>query len=70
MNTLRLNNGVDIPVLGFGVFQITDPAECERSVLDALQTGYRHIDTAASYRNETEVGNALKRSGIARSDLL
>ncbi|NDU93144.1 MAG: aldo/keto reductase [Ferrovum sp.] len=69
MDTLRLNNGVDIPVLGFGVFQITDPAECERSVLDALQTGYRHIDTAASYGNETQVGNALKKSGIARKDL-
>lgn len=69
MDTLRLNNGVDIPVLGFGVFQITDPAECERSVLDALQVGYRHIDTAASYRNETEVGNALKKSGVARKEL-
>jgi 2,5-diketo-D-gluconate reductase A len=69
MNTLRLNNGVDIPVLGFGVFQITDPAECERSVLDALLTGYRHIDTAASYGNETQVGNALKKSGIARNKL-
>jgi len=69
MNTLRLNNGVDIPVLGFGVFQITDPAECERSVLDALQTGYRHIDTAASYGNETQVGNALKKSGVARNEL-
>jgi len=69
VNTIRLNNGVDIPVLGFGVFQITDPAECERSVLDALQTGYRHIDTAASYGNETQVGNALKKSGIARKEL-
>ena len=69
MDTLKLNNGIDIPVLGFGVFQITDPAECERAVLDALQTGYRHIDTAASYRNETEVGNALKKSGIARNEL-
>jgi len=69
MNTLRLNNGVDIPVLGFGVFQITNPAECERSVLDALQTGYRHIDTAASYRNEIEVGNALKKSGVVRNEL-
>ena len=69
MNTIKLKNGVDIPVLGFGVFQITDPAECERSVLDALQTGYRHIDTAASYGNETQVGNALKKSGIARNEL-
>ena len=69
VNTIKLNNGVDIPVLGFGVFQITDPAECERSVLEALQTGYRHIDTAASYGNETQVGNALKKSGIARNEL-
>lgn len=69
MNTLTLNNGVDIPVLGFGVFQITDPAECERAVLDALDSGYRHIDTAASYQNESQVGNALQRSGLARSEL-
>ncbi|MFZ5957785.1 aldo/keto reductase [Pseudomonas knackmussii] len=69
MNTLTLNNGVDIPVLGFGVFQITDPAECERAVLDAIESGYRHIDTAASYQNETQVGNALQRSGLARSEL-
>lgn len=69
MDTLRLNNGVAIPVLGFGVFQITDPAECERAVLDALETGYRHIDTAASYGNETQVGNALKKCGVARKDL-
>ncbi|MBD9513717.1 aldo/keto reductase [Pseudomonas sp. PDM22] len=69
MNTLTLNNGVDIPVLGFGVFQITDPAECERAVLDALDSGYRHIDTAASYQNESQVGNALQRSGMARSEL-
>ncbi|WP_374438019.1 aldo/keto reductase [Pseudomonas panipatensis] len=69
MNTLTLNNGVDIPLLGFGVFQISDPAECERAVLDALESGYRHIDTAASYQNETQVGNALQRSGLARSEL-
>lgn len=69
MNTIRLNNDVDIPVLGFGVFQITGSAECERAVLDALETGYRHIDTAASYRNEAEVGNALEKSGLPRSQL-
>lgn len=69
MNTLTLNNGVDIPLLGFGVFQISDPAECERAVFDALESGYRHIDTAASYQNETQVGNALQRSGLARSEL-
>ena len=69
MDTVRLQNGVEIPALGFGVFQITDPAECERSVLDAIKVGYRHIDTAASYRNENEVGNALKKCGVARKDL-
>lgn len=69
MDTRQLNNGVEIPVLGFGVFQITEPAECERSVLDALEVGYRHIDTAASYGNEAQVGNALKKSGQARNEL-
>lgn len=69
MNTIRLNNDVDIPILGFGVFQITGSAECERAVLDALETGYRHIDTAASYRNEVEVGNALKKSSLPRNEL-
>lgn len=64
-----LNNGVKMPLLGFGVFQVTDLAECERSVEDALRVGYRLIDTAASYQNEGAVGNALKRSGIAREDL-
>jgi len=51
MQTVKLNNGVEIPILGFGVFQITDPDECVRSVVDAIQTGYSHIDTAASYQN-------------------
>ncbi|RYY02125.1 MAG: aldo/keto reductase [Gammaproteobacteria bacterium] len=69
MKTITLNNGVDIPVLGFGVFQVTDPAECERAVVDAIEVGYRHIDTAASYQNETQVGNAIRASGIARNDL-
>lgn len=58
-----------MPILGFGVFQVTDLAECERSVLDAINTGYRLIDTAASYGNEETVSNAIKRSGIARKDL-
>jgi len=58
-----------MPLLGFGVFQIEDLAECERSVYDALQTGYRLIDTAASYGNEEAVGKAIKRSGVAREDL-
>jgi len=69
MQTVKLNNGVEIPILGFGVFQITDPAECERSVIDAIETGYRHIDTAASYRNEEAVGRGIQQSGIAREDL-
>lgn len=69
MDTATLNNGIEIPVLGFGVFQIVDPTECERAVVDAIEAGYRHIDTAASYLNEAQVGNALKASGVARSEL-
>jgi 2,5-diketo-D-gluconate reductase A len=69
MQTVKLNNGVGIPILGFGVFQITDPAECERSVVDAIQAGYSHIDTAASYQNEEAVGRGIKQSGIAREKL-
>ena len=69
MQTVKLNNGVEIPILGFGVFQITDPAECERSVVDAIQTGYNHIDTAASYMNEEAVGRGIKQSGAVREKL-
>jgi 2,5-diketo-D-gluconate reductase A len=69
MQTVKLNNGVAIPILGFGVFQITDSSECERSVVDAIQTGYRHIDTAASYQNEEAVGRGIKQSGVAREKL-
>lgn len=69
MQTVQLNNGVDIPMLGFGVFQITDQTECERCVVDAIQTGYNHIDTAASYQNEEAVGRGIKRSGVAREAL-
>jgi len=69
MQTVKLNNGVEIPILGFGVFQITDPTECERSVVDAIQTGYSHIDTAASYQNEEAVGRGIKQSGMAREKL-
>ena len=58
-----------MPILGFGVFQVTDLAECERSVVDAIQTGYRLIDTAQSYGNEEAVGKAIKRSGVSRDDL-
>lgn len=69
MQNLKLNNGIEIPVLGFGVFQITDLAECERSVIDAIQIGYNHIDTAASYQNEEAVGRGIKQSGVAREQL-
>lgn len=64
-----LNNGVVMPLLGFGVFQINDAEECERSLYDAIQTGYRLIDTAASYGNEEAVGKAIKRGGVARENL-
>ncbi len=69
MQTVKLNNGVEMPILGFGVFQVTDLAECERSVVDAIQTGYRLIDTAQSYKNEEAVGKAIKRSGVVREEL-
>ena len=69
MQTIQLNNGVEMPILGFGVFQMTDLNECEKSVLTAIETGYRSIDTAAVYLNETAVGNAIKQSGIAREEL-
>lgn len=68
MKNIKLNNGVKMPVLGFGVYQIK-PEETERVVLEALQTGYRSIDTAAAYNNEEAVGRAIKKSGIAREEL-
>jgi diketogulonate reductase-like aldo/keto reductase len=69
MQRVVLNNGVEIPILGFGVFQITNAEECERAVVEAIRAGYRLIDTAASYGNEVEVGKAIKRSGVAREEL-
>jgi diketogulonate reductase-like aldo/keto reductase len=69
MQNVALNNGVEMPVLGFGVFQITDAEECERSVLEALRTGYQLIDTAASYENEEAVGNGIKKSGVPREEI-
>ncbi len=69
MHHVALNNGVAMPLLGFGVFQITDEAACEQSVVDAVNTGYRLIDTAASYLNEAAVGRGIRRSGIAREEL-
>lgn len=68
MKKITLNNGVEMPILGFGVFQIPDN-ETEKAVVDAIETGYRLIDTAASYRNEKAVGNAIKKSGIPRENL-
>ncbi len=69
MQKIVLNNGVEMPILGFGVFQVTDVNECERGVYEAIRTGYRLIDTAASYGNEVEVGKGIKRSGVAREEL-
>ncbi|HEX5734696.1 MAG TPA: aldo/keto reductase [Blastocatellia bacterium] len=69
MQRVVLNNGVEMPILGFGVFQIPDAEECERSVSEALRTGYRLIDTAAAYENEEAVGEAIKRSGLAREEI-
>jgi len=69
MYNVKLNNGVEMPILGFGVFQVKDLNECERSVVDAIETGYRLIDTAQSYENEEAVGKAIKQSDIAREEL-
>lgn len=69
MQKVVLNNGVEMPILGFGVFQIPDAKECESSVSEALRTGYRLIDTAAAYENEEAVGEAIKRSGLAREEI-
>jgi diketogulonate reductase-like aldo/keto reductase len=69
MQCIILNNGVKMPILGFGVFQIADLSVCEQSILDALETGYRLIDTAASYRNEDAVGMAISHSSIPREEL-
>ena len=69
MNYIQLNNGIEMPALGFGVFQIPDSAECIKSVREAIRVGYRLIDTAASYGNEEAVGTAIKESRIDRSEL-
>ena len=68
MQTVTLNNGITMPLLGFGVYQ-AEPKECEEAVLAALETGYRSIDTAAAYMNEEAVGRAVKKSGIPREEL-
>lgn len=69
MNDVTLNNGLKMPILGFGVFQINDEAECEKAVIDAINVGYRLIDTAQSYGNEEAVGSGIKNSGISREEL-
>ena len=69
MKKIQLNNGVEVPALGFGTFQITDPIEAEQAVKEAIQVGYRHIDTAQSYMNETAVGKGIQASGVDRKEL-
>src|SRR5215210_5416999 len=69
MQNVILNNGIAMPILGFGVYQIPDAKECEQSVYEAIQAGYRLIDTAAAYMNEEAVGRAIKKSGVPREDL-
>jgi 2,5-diketo-D-gluconate reductase A len=69
MENIKLNNGIEMPLLGFGVYQITDDEECEKSVLNAIEVGYRLIDTASAYMNEEAVGKAIKKSGVAREEL-
>jgi 2,5-diketo-D-gluconate reductase A len=69
MQNVKLNNGIEMPILGLGVFQIPDYNECKKTVLDAIEVGYRSIDTATGYQNEEAVGAAIKESGIKREDL-
>src|SRR5690606_31422367 len=69
MYKVKLNNGIEMPILGLGVFQISDALECERAVIEAIETGYRLIDNAASYLNEEAVGNAIKNCAIQRGEL-
>jgi 2,5-diketo-D-gluconate reductase A len=69
MQTVTLNNGLAMPIAGYGVFQIPDATECTRCVVDAIQVGYRLIDTAASYMNEAAVGEGIRRSGVPREQL-
>lgn len=69
IESVTLNNGVEMPLEGFGVFQVPDPAQCEQAVLDAIESGYRLIDTAAAYMNETAVGAAIKKCSVPREQL-
>ena len=68
METVKLNNGIEMPILGYGVYQVT-PEECERCVSDAISVGYRSIDTAQAYHNEEGVGNAISKCGVPRGEL-
>ena len=69
MKTIKLNNGFEIPMEGFGVFQVPNHDECRKAVLNAIETGYRYIDTASAYLNEEAVGKAVKESGVRREDI-
>lgn len=69
MEKVILNNGIEMPLEGFGVFQVPDPAQCEQAVLDAIAAGYRLIDTAAAYMNEKAVGAAIAKCGVPRDEL-
>ena len=69
MEFVTLNNGVEMPLEGFGVFQVPDPVQCEQAVLDAIASGYRLIDTAAAYMNEEAVGKAIAKCGVPREEL-
>ena len=68
MEKVKLNNGIEMPILGYGVYQVT-PEECERCVSDAISVGYRSIDTAQAYHNEEGVGNAISKCGVPREEL-
>ncbi len=67
MEKVKLNNGIEMPILGYGVYQVT-PEECERCVSDAISVGYRSIDTAQAYHNEEGVGNAISKCGVPRGE--
>ncbi len=69
IETVKLNNGIEMPLEGFGVFQVPDPSVCEQAVLDAIESGYRLIDTAAAYMNEEAVGRAIAKCGVPREEL-
>ena len=69
IESVNLNNGIEMPLEGFGVLQVPDPAVCEQAVLDAISAGYRLIDTAAAYMNEEAVGKAVAKCGVPREEL-